>query len=55
VQEIGDYGERVFLMPGAGEATKRDAAAGLMQTFNPGDVVESAYASERDLPPELRK
>ncbi|HEX2620134.1 MAG TPA: aminoglycoside phosphotransferase family protein [Phototrophicaceae bacterium] len=54
VQEIGDYGERVFLMPDSGEQTKIDAVRGFQQLFDPGDVVEVAYRSETDLPPVLR-
>jgi spectinomycin phosphotransferase len=55
VQDIGDYAARVFLTPDTGEETKRDAVAGLTQMFDRGDVVESAYAAERDLPPEPRR
>jgi spectinomycin phosphotransferase len=54
VQDIGDYGERAFLSSDAGEETKRHAVAELMQMFDPGDVVEAAYASERDLGPSQR-
>ena len=46
VQEIGDYGERVFWMEGAGERTKRDAVQAFISLFQPGDVVEAAYKSE---------
>lgn len=46
VQEMGDFGERVFLMPDAGAITKADSVAGFRQLFEPGDVVESAYNSD---------
>lgn len=49
VQDIGDYGERVFLMPDVGDETKEASVQGLMAMFAPGDVVESAYRSERGL------
>ena len=49
VQEIADFGERVFLTPDIGTETKQDAVRGFMQLFLPGDVVASAYASESDL------
>jgi len=45
IQEIGDYGERVFLAPDSGEQTQRDAVAAFQQLFDPGDVVDSAYRS----------
>ena len=54
VQELGDYGERVFLMKDIGEKTRRDAIRGFRQLFQSGDVVESAYQSETYLPLELR-
>jgi spectinomycin phosphotransferase len=43
VQEIGDYGQRVFLLPGLGGETRLDAVRGFFQLFEPGDVVEAAY------------
>ncbi|MBC8171763.1 MAG: aminoglycoside phosphotransferase family protein [Anaerolineae bacterium] len=46
VQEIGDYGERVFLMSDTGEATLQDSVRGFKQLFDPGDVVEGAYQTE---------
>jgi spectinomycin phosphotransferase len=45
VQEIGDFGNRVFLRPEFGEETKRDAVRGFRKLFQPGDVVEAAYRS----------
>jgi spectinomycin phosphotransferase len=46
VQEIGDYGARVFLLRDVGAETKADAVQGFLQLFQPGDVVASAYAFE---------
>ena len=42
VQEIGDFGERVFLAKDAGEMTKQDAVDGFMKLFSRDDVVEAA-------------
>jgi spectinomycin phosphotransferase len=46
VQELGDYGERVFFMNDVGEETKRDSVRGFYQLFDPGDVVEVAYNAD---------
>jgi spectinomycin phosphotransferase len=46
VQDIGDYGERVFLMQELGDETKEASVLGLMSMFQPGDVVESAYRTD---------
>jgi spectinomycin phosphotransferase len=54
VQEIADFGQRIFLTTELGEATRHDAVRGFMQLFDPGDVVDEAYESELDLPKELR-
>ena len=43
VQEIGDFGERVFLIKDAGEKTKKDAVEGFMKLFSQGDVIEAAF------------
>jgi spectinomycin phosphotransferase len=53
VQEIGDYAERVFFMPELGAATRADAVQEFKALFQPGNVVEAAYNSERQLPPVL--
>ena len=45
VQEIGDFGERVFLSKDTGDVTQRESVEGFMQLFDPGDVVEAAYAA----------
>jgi spectinomycin phosphotransferase len=50
VQEIGDYGERVFLAD-SGAETKADSVRGFRQLFAPGDVVDVAYACEAAVPP----
>ena len=42
VQEIGDFGRRVFLTKNTGDSTKQDAVAGFIKLFSPGDVVEAA-------------
>jgi spectinomycin phosphotransferase len=42
VQEIGDFGKRVFLTQDAGERTKQESVTGFMQLFSPGDVIEAA-------------
>jgi spectinomycin phosphotransferase len=52
VQEFGDYGERVFLAESGGE-TKADSVRGFRQLFDPGDVVEVAYAADEHVPPEV--
>ncbi|MGB0386602.1 MAG: phosphotransferase [Ardenticatenaceae bacterium] len=49
VQDMGDYAERVFLMQDIGEETKKDAVAGFVSFFEPGNVVEVAYRSEKQL------
>jgi spectinomycin phosphotransferase len=43
VQEIGDFGERVFLTKDSGENTKKDSVEGFMKLFSPDDVVENAF------------
>ena len=43
VQEIGDFGERVFLTKDAGESTKQDSVEGFMKLFSQGDVIEIAF------------
>jgi spectinomycin phosphotransferase len=49
VQEFGDYGERVFFTPDAGEETLSDGIRSFIELFDPGDVVEAAYQSETNL------
>jgi spectinomycin phosphotransferase len=42
VQEIGDFGNRVFLTEKTGENTKQDAVEGFKELFSQGDVIERA-------------
>lgn len=49
VQEIGDYGERIFFALDTGAVTKDDSLEGFRRLFDPHDVVELAYRSEEDL------
>jgi spectinomycin phosphotransferase len=42
VQEIGDFGARVFLTKDTGESTRQDAVEGFIKLFSPGDVIEAA-------------
>jgi spectinomycin phosphotransferase len=48
VQEIGDFGARVFGTDAAGEETRLDAVRGFKQLFDPRDVVEAAYEADTD-------
>jgi hypothetical protein len=41
VQEIGDYGNRVFSMD-IGERTKQGSVAEFMKLFSPTDVIQAA-------------
>jgi spectinomycin phosphotransferase len=43
VQEIGDFGDRVFLAKDTGESTKQYAIEGFIKLFSPGDVIETAF------------
>jgi spectinomycin phosphotransferase len=43
VQEIGDFGQRVFLTADIGERTKQEAVAGFMELFSQGNVIEAAF------------
>lgn len=47
VQDIAAYAERVYLMPGLGEGTRREAVRGFMDLFEPGRIVDIALASDR--------
>lgn len=49
VQEIGDYGERVFVAQEAGEETDSDSLSGFQQLFAPGDVVDAAYEADQSI------
>ena len=43
VQEVGDFGERVFLTKDLGENTKNNSVEGFIKLFLRGDVVETAF------------
>ena len=45
VQDIGAYGEQVFLSPALGEETRRAAMDGFMELFEPGNIVDLASAT----------
>ena len=49
LQDIGEYGKRVFLMPGLGDAEKAKALGRFQGLFEHGKTVEAAFASERGL------
>ena len=42
VQEIGDFGTRIFSTHNTGDRTKQDALEGFRTLFVPGDVVDAA-------------
>ena len=42
VQEIGDFGNRVFLTKDIGESTKQESVEGFIELFSQGDVIEAA-------------
>ena len=46
VQEIGDYGQRIFLSKDAGKETLEHAFRSFTELFEPGNVVETAYQSD---------
>ncbi|MEM7129534.1 MAG: aminoglycoside phosphotransferase family protein [Chloroflexota bacterium] len=46
VQEIGDFGQRVFLMAELGEETKRHSVEEFIVLFDSGDVVEAAFGAD---------
>lgn len=50
VQDMGAYGERVFLRPDLGEETRRDAVRGFIDMFEPGNIVAIAFASDSTAP-----
>jgi spectinomycin phosphotransferase len=49
IQEIGDYGARVFLMPDLGERTKQRSVEEFVKLFSQGDVIDIALRT----PPEI--
>ena len=50
VQDMAAYGEQVFFAPGLSEASRRDALAGFLSLFTPGNIVDIAFGSEDSLP-----
>ena len=49
VQEIGDFGERVFLTKDTGESTRQNSVEGFMELFSSGDVIEAAMNSQVEI------
>jgi hypothetical protein len=49
VQEIGDFGARVFLAKDVGTETKQNSVEGFMKLFSPGDVIEAAMNAQAEL------
>lgn len=47
VQELGDFGDRVFFDPNSGDETRADSVRGFLQLFDEGDVISAAYKAER--------
>lgn len=47
VQELGDFGERLFFLAELGAETLADSLAGLRGLFAPGDVIAAAYREAR--------
>ena len=45
VQEIGDFGQRVFLTKDLGEGTRQNSVEGFKRLFSPGDVIEAAFGT----------
>lgn len=54
VQDMGVYGERVFLLPEAEETTRADAVQAFTSLFGPGHLVDAALKAEAHLRPEFR-
>ncbi len=49
VEDIGDFGELVFLTDGIGDETKQDSVQWFRYMFEPGNVVEAAHRLEHVL------
>jgi len=45
VQEIGDFGNRVFLTKDTGKSTKQESVEGFIELFSKGDVIEKALGT----------
>ncbi len=46
VEELADYGRRMFLMPELGDSTKAEAVELFMTIFEPGEVVDTALQAQ---------
>jgi len=46
VQDMGAYGEQVYFSPDLGEETRRNALAGFMDLYEPGNIVAIAVGSD---------
>lgn len=55
VQDIGEFGEQVFVTQDHGEETKQSAVRGFRSMFEPGSVVDAAYQAEGNLPAEVKQ
>jgi hypothetical protein len=51
VQEIGDFGQRVFMANIAGKSIRQSALEGFKKLFSHGDVVEAALHTPYELEP----
>jgi spectinomycin phosphotransferase len=49
VQEIGDFGKRVFLTKDLGEDTKQHSLEGFIELFSKGDVIETAFGTSVEI------
>lgn len=49
VQELGEFGEAVFLSHDVGDVTRADVVQRIIWLFGPDDVVAAAYAAEAHL------
>ena len=49
LQEIGDFGERVFLTKDIGAITKQDSVEGFIKLFSQGDVIETAFNTSAEI------
>ncbi len=47
LQELTDYGDRVFFSTDAGEETRREAVAAVIEMFKPGNVVDQTGNAQR--------
>jgi spectinomycin phosphotransferase len=50
VQDMIEYGEQVFLLPDLGQQSRRAALHGFTSMFEPGNIVDIAFASDDAMP-----